>query len=251
MAGSLRDAMEIFHLAQEAKVPVFSSSSLRYGKETQAVRNGSIGKVLHAETSSPSPLEKTHPDLFWYGVHGVESLFTVMGTGCESVKRGTTRDGRIEVIGTWRGGRTGIFREDPKTVFRTLKREFVPPEDRGWFLSFIIAPEGSSLAYTDGYQRQAEAILAKTKGINSYFSVVNIGDGVSRGIIFTPLDDWSKRDEAGKTPDLQGEDYGTLQVSGCVGGGTYRECMRAQGWPLRDACLDTRHRWGSPECYLR
>lgn len=40
---------------------------------------------------------------------------------------------------------------------------------------------------------------------------------------------------------LQGEDYGTLQVSGCVGGGTYRECMRAQGWPLRDACLDTRH----------
>ena len=81
-------------------------------------------------------------------------------------------------------------------VFRTLKREFVPPEDRGWFLSFIIAPEGSSLAYTDGYQRQAEAILAKTKGINSYFSVVNIGDGVSRGIIFTPLDDWSKRDRS-------------------------------------------------------
>jgi multidrug efflux pump len=81
-------------------------------------------------------------------------------------------------------------------VFRSLKREFVPPEDRGWFLSFIIAPEGSSLAYTDGYQRQAEAILAKTKGINSYFSVVNIGDGVSRGIIFTPLDDWSKRDRS-------------------------------------------------------
>jgi multidrug efflux pump len=81
-------------------------------------------------------------------------------------------------------------------VFRSLKREFVPPEDRGWFLSFIIAPEGSSLAYTDGYQRQAEAILAKTKGIESYFSVVNIGDGVSRGIIFTPLDDWSKRDRS-------------------------------------------------------
>jgi multidrug efflux pump len=81
-------------------------------------------------------------------------------------------------------------------VFRSLKREFVPPEDRGWFFTFIIAPEGSSLAYTDGYQRQAEAIQAKTKGINSYFSVVNIGDGVSRGIIFTNLDDWSKRDRS-------------------------------------------------------
>jgi multidrug efflux pump len=81
-------------------------------------------------------------------------------------------------------------------VFRTLKREFVPPEDRGWFFSFIIAPEGSSLAYTDEYQRRAEAIQAKTKGINSYFSVVNIGDGVSRGIIFTNLDDWSDRDRS-------------------------------------------------------
>jgi multidrug efflux pump len=81
-------------------------------------------------------------------------------------------------------------------VFRSLEREFVPPEDRGWFFNFIIAPEGSSLAYTDGYQRQAEAILAKTKGVESYFSVVNIGDGVSRGIIFTNLEDWSTRDRS-------------------------------------------------------
>jgi multidrug efflux pump len=81
-------------------------------------------------------------------------------------------------------------------VFRSLEREFVPPEDRGWFLSFIIAPEGSSLAYTDGYQRQAEAILAKTEGVEKYFSVVNIGDGVSRGIIFSNLIDWSKRDRS-------------------------------------------------------
>ena len=81
-------------------------------------------------------------------------------------------------------------------VFRTLKREFVPPEDRGWFLTFIIAPEGSSLAYTDGYQRQAEAILSKTKDVDSFFSVVNIGDGVSRGIIFTNLTDWSKRNRS-------------------------------------------------------
>ncbi|MER3406805.1 MAG: multidrug transporter AcrB, partial [Chloroflexota bacterium] len=78
-------------------------------------------------------------------------------------------------------------------LFRALKREFVPQEDRGWFLTFIIAPEGSSLGYTDGYQRQAEAILAKTPGVESFFSVVNIGDGVSRGIIFTNLEDWSRR----------------------------------------------------------
>ena len=78
-------------------------------------------------------------------------------------------------------------------VFRTLKREFVPPEDKGWFFSIIIAPEGSSLAYTDGYQRQAEAVLSKTQDVESYFSVVNIGDGVSRGIIFTNLVDFKAR----------------------------------------------------------
>jgi multidrug efflux pump len=81
-------------------------------------------------------------------------------------------------------------------VFRTLEREFVPPEDRGWFFSFIIAPEGSSLAYTDGYQRRAEAIQAKTPEIESFFSVVNIGDGVSRGIIFSNLKDWADRERS-------------------------------------------------------
>ncbi|MCX7006446.1 MAG: gfo/Idh/MocA family oxidoreductase, partial [Kiritimatiellaeota bacterium] len=70
--------------------------------------------VMSAETSSPATLEPHHPDLFWYGIHGVESLFTVMGTGCETVKRGTTADGKIEVCGTWAGGRTGIFREPAK-----------------------------------------------------------------------------------------------------------------------------------------
>jgi predicted dehydrogenase len=114
MAGSLRDAVEIFRLAREAGVPVFSASSLRYGKATQAVRAGAIGKVTRARTYSPCHLEPHHPDLFWYGIHGVESLFTVMGTGCETVKRGATPEGTIEVIGTWDGGRTGTFQESPK-----------------------------------------------------------------------------------------------------------------------------------------
>lgn len=111
VGGTLADAMEIFRLAAEAKVPLFSSSSLRFAKNTQEVRGGSIGKVLSAETTSPCPLEPHHPDLFWYGVHGCESLFTVMGTGCESVERRTTADGKIEVVGHWSGGRTGTFRE--------------------------------------------------------------------------------------------------------------------------------------------
>jgi hypothetical protein len=111
IAGSLADCLAIFAAAKKYNCPTFSSSSLRYGKTTQAVRGGSLGKVAHCETSSPASLEATHPDLFWYGIHGVESLFAVMGEGCESVKRGKTADGLIEVTGTWKGDRTGIFRE--------------------------------------------------------------------------------------------------------------------------------------------
>jgi len=75
------------------------------------VRKGSIGELKYAETYGPCEIEPHHPDLYWYGVHGVESLFTIMGTGCETVQRGKTADGKIEVIGKWKGGRTGIFRE--------------------------------------------------------------------------------------------------------------------------------------------
>ena len=112
MAASLKDTIEIFRLANEGNVPVFSSSSLRFARDTQAVRNGSIGKVSYAETYGPCSLEPHHPDLFWYGVHGVESLFTIMGTGCQTVQRQSTTDGKIEVVGIWSDGRKGVFRED-------------------------------------------------------------------------------------------------------------------------------------------
>jgi hypothetical protein len=36
----------------------------------------------------------------------------VLGTGCITVQRGTTPEGKIEVVGIWRGGRKGVFRED-------------------------------------------------------------------------------------------------------------------------------------------
>lgn len=112
IAGTLVDAVKIFAEAKAAGIPVFSSSSLRFGKNTQAVRGGSIGMVKRAETFSPASLEPTHPDLFWYGIHGVESLFTVMGTGCQSVRRDTTPEGKIRVTGTWAGGRTGVYYEN-------------------------------------------------------------------------------------------------------------------------------------------
>ncbi|MDQ2673154.1 MAG: efflux RND transporter permease subunit, partial [Chloroflexota bacterium] len=125
--------------------------------------------------------------------HGV--LYRALERGFNTLASGYARTLRFAISGRWIVvAGTLLLTVGAAFAFRALKREFVPPEDRGWFFSFIIAPEGSSLAYTDEYQRQAEAIQAKTEGIASYFSVVNIGNGVSRGIIFTNLKDWSERD---------------------------------------------------------
>ena len=78
-------------------------------------------------------------------------------------------------------------------LFKQLKREFIPADDQGWFLTFTIAPEGSSLAYTDGYQKQVEQIIANTPEVESYFSVVNFGGGPTNGILFINLKDYKDR----------------------------------------------------------
>ena len=109
IAGSLEDAIAIFELSRHYKTPVFSSSSLRFSSGVQALRAGSKGKVLGCDSYSPCSLEKTHPDLYWYGIHGVESLFTAMGAGCVSVTRTNTPD-FDHVAGHWEGGRIGTFR---------------------------------------------------------------------------------------------------------------------------------------------
>jgi predicted dehydrogenase len=109
MTASLADAMIIFDAALHFSVPVFSTSGLRYIKGMDKIKNGSVGKVLGAETFSPAYIEKTHPDLFWYGIHGVEALFTAMGTGCKTVVRVSTADTDV-VTGTWEDGRIGSFR---------------------------------------------------------------------------------------------------------------------------------------------
>lgn len=110
LTASLSDAVKIYSEAKQSKTPVFSASSLRYLKNAQSVRNeNKIGKVLGADTFSPASLEPHHPDLFWYGIHGVEILYTVLGTGCETVTRFQTADTDY-VVGKWKDGRIGTFR---------------------------------------------------------------------------------------------------------------------------------------------
>jgi predicted dehydrogenase len=110
VAGSLADAIAIFELAKQKNVPCFSSSSLRFSKGIIGMRDDQkVGEVVGCEARGPCSLEPHHPDLFWYGIHGVETLFTIMGTGCEEVSR-TATDGTDFVVGRWKDGRIGTFR---------------------------------------------------------------------------------------------------------------------------------------------
>ncbi len=108
VAGSLRDALEIFRLAKEHKIPVFSSSSLRFNA-LAALKGAKYGDLHGAFAYGPASLEPTHPDLFWYGIHAVETLYTVMGRGCQTVTRTQTANTEI-VTGTWADGRVGTMR---------------------------------------------------------------------------------------------------------------------------------------------
>jgi predicted dehydrogenase len=110
LAGSLADVLMIFELAKKTKTPVFSSSSLRYYPGIAgAKKNPKVGDILGCLTYGPCSLEEHHPDLFWYGIHGVEALYTVMGPGCKTVTRTNTKDAEV-VTGVWTDGRIGTFR---------------------------------------------------------------------------------------------------------------------------------------------
>jgi predicted dehydrogenase len=112
VAAGLVDVLRIYQAAGKHNVPLFSSSSLRYMPKAQEVRNTDvIGEITGADTYSPEHWEPSHTDLYWYGIHGVEILYTVMKTGCQRIKRILT-DNTDLVIGEWSGGRLGTFRGD-------------------------------------------------------------------------------------------------------------------------------------------
>ena len=109
MAASLPDVISIFNEAKKYNAPVFSSSSLRYSPTVQAIVQGKAGNVLGVDVYSPATLEKTHMDFSWYGIHGVEMLFTIMGLGCKSVSRTHTEQADV-VVGLWDDDRIGSYR---------------------------------------------------------------------------------------------------------------------------------------------
>jgi hypothetical protein len=109
-SASYADAREIVRLSRDSGVPFFSSSSLRFAADVQALaKSDKHGGITGAFTFGPENLEPHHPDLFWYGIHAVEMLYTLLGPGCDRVTRVKTEIADT-VVGTWKDGRIGSVR---------------------------------------------------------------------------------------------------------------------------------------------
>jgi len=110
VAASLAEIIELFDNAKESDTPCFSNSSLRYSPGIAGMANDpKIGRVLGCDAySNNKSILPGHPDLFFYGIHGCEILFTIMGPGCKTVAR--TRSETADLVtGVWEDGRLGTF----------------------------------------------------------------------------------------------------------------------------------------------
>jgi virulence factor len=123
---SVADARKLVDLAARKKLPLFSSSSLRFAPELVAYTTElKHGKVLGAVAWGPASQHERNPGLFHYGIHAVEVLYTLMGPGCESVT--CTTDKNVDVVtGHWKDGRVATVRgtrSGPQTYGATVFAE--------------------------------------------------------------------------------------------------------------------------------
>ncbi len=93
-------------------------------------------------------------------------------------------------------------------VFGTLKREFIPADDRGMLFTTVVAPEGSTLAYLDRYQKEVEDVFARQPEVGTVFSVLGRGSSPNGGFVVARLAPWEERERnaeqilAGVRPEL-------------------------------------------------
>ena len=110
VAGGLAECVALYNLAQRRSIPCFSASSTRFGPQiSDPSWRAGTGEVLGATSWGPLAYQEGQPELFFYGIHGIEALFTAMGPGCETVTRVKTPVHDV-VTGVWSGGRVGVYR---------------------------------------------------------------------------------------------------------------------------------------------
>ncbi|WP_163969685.1 Gfo/Idh/MocA family oxidoreductase [Oceanobacillus halotolerans] len=115
-ATTLQEAYEIFAISEHYNTPIMSSSSLRYAESLQ----NELTRIEKSEqkptgiyVNGPLPFIKEMPYYFWYGIHMIEMLVTVLGPHYQNVH--VHGNDQNDVITTeWEDGRFGIIRGDRK-----------------------------------------------------------------------------------------------------------------------------------------
>lgn len=81
VVGRVRDGIGLLEAAQRGKAPLMGGSSLRYGVEVTAMREGleQLGGALTAWAYGPG-------DFYNYGIHTIEMLHGAIGGGIRSVR---------------------------------------------------------------------------------------------------------------------------------------------------------------------
>jgi multidrug efflux pump len=120
-----------------------------------------------------------------------ERFFDAMNAAYQAFLRATLR-GRWIVVGIF-----FVVLGAMGWLFTQLKSELSPVEDRGVFMAFAVAPEGSTMQYTDRYMRQIGEMLNAVPEIETLFEVVAPGlerpNPVNLGIGFAVLHHWNER----------------------------------------------------------
>ncbi|MEW6306084.1 MAG: efflux RND transporter permease subunit [Verrucomicrobiota bacterium] len=82
-------------------------------------------------------------------------------------------------------------------AYNKLEKEFLPEEDKGRLLCFVVAPEGATKEYTDRMLKEMEGILQNTPEVQVFGSIVApsfTGPGLANnGILFVRLKDGPRR----------------------------------------------------------
>ena len=110
-ACSAEDAEEIVRLAKANNTFVYGTSALRFSEDVQRFqsRESDFGRLNGVLVYGPAKRAVGNPGLFHYGIHAVELLYTLMGTGAERVSA-ICCDGADVVTGTWSDGRVAGLR---------------------------------------------------------------------------------------------------------------------------------------------
>jgi multidrug efflux pump len=120
----------------------------------------------------------------------VHTVLTSISNGYVRLLSGSLRRPMIAISGGV------LITASAVVLYKALEREFVPADDRGFFFTFVVAPEGASVAYTDEYLKQIEAIAHRTKDIRNTFSFVGFGGSPSSGFFGAILTDREERDRS-------------------------------------------------------